>query len=189
MPTKMTSGGGVSASADISKTLNWIKQKLEQSSVLSLYPVGSIYLSMDAAFNPSTVFGGTWQKIENAFLLGSGTRAVGASGGEENVTLNTDQMPSHSHSASSYGANTSRITGVSSTQTTSYSNSIGIPASGGSGWMVTGEESRGAPDQVIAFTSAYESHSHGIIVNNSGGNGAHNNMPPYLVVNIWQRTA
>lgn len=28
------------------------------------YPVGSIYMSMDSSFDPNTVWGGTWEKIE-----------------------------------------------------------------------------------------------------------------------------
>ncbi len=37
-----------------------------------VYPVGSIYMSVNDT-NPATIFGGTWEKIEGRFLLGSGT--------------------------------------------------------------------------------------------------------------------
>lgn len=46
------------------------------------YPVGSIYMSVNNV-NPSLLFGGTWQKIEDRMLLGSGSRyTLGATGGK-----------------------------------------------------------------------------------------------------------
>jgi microcystin-dependent protein len=32
-------------------------------------------------------------------------------------------------------------------------------------------------------------HTHSVTVANSGGGQAHDNMPPYLAVNMWRRTA
>ena len=63
-----------------------------------LYPVGSIYMSVKAA-NPSNIFGGTWQRIKDRFLLAAGdTYTAGATGGEAEHTLTVDEMPSHNHS-------------------------------------------------------------------------------------------
>lgn len=36
--------------------------------------------------------------LRNRFVLGAGTRAVGSTGGSEEVTLSSSQMPSHNHS-------------------------------------------------------------------------------------------
>ena len=42
--------------------------------------------------------GGSWTRIQDRFLLCAGTTyAAGTTGGAANVTLTTDQMPSHSH--------------------------------------------------------------------------------------------
>lgn len=50
----------------------------------TIYPVGSIYISVDANFDPSVSFGGTWEKIEDRFLLAAGTTYQGGSeGGSE----------------------------------------------------------------------------------------------------------
>ena len=38
-----------------------------------VYPVGSIYLSVNAA-DPQTLFGGTWARLEDVFLLAAGAR-------------------------------------------------------------------------------------------------------------------
>ena len=62
-----------------------------------IYPVGSIYMST-VNVNPATLFGGTWEQLEDRFLLGAGTTyAAGATGGEATHTLTVDEMPSHRH--------------------------------------------------------------------------------------------
>lgn len=42
-----------------------------------VYPVGSIYQTMDDAFNPSTVFGGTWERLEAGRFLQSADSGAG----------------------------------------------------------------------------------------------------------------
>lgn len=52
-----------------------------------IYPVGSIYISVNTV-NPSVLFGGTWEPIQDRFLLGTGsTYSAGSTGGETNHTL------------------------------------------------------------------------------------------------------
>lgn len=69
-----------------------------------IYPVGSIYMST-VNVNPATLFGGTWEQLEDRFLLGAGTTyTAGDTGGEATHTLTVDEMPSHDHSYTS-GAN------------------------------------------------------------------------------------
>ena len=58
-----------------------------------IYPIGSIYMSMND-INPSVLFGGTWTQIkDNRFLLcSSSSKQTGGS-----TTIETENMPSHTH--------------------------------------------------------------------------------------------
>ena len=155
----------------------------------TFFPVGSIYMDATGNINPNSQFGGTWEKIENRFLLASGTRGVGNTGGAETVTLNSNQIPSHNHAAGAFN-----VSGQFSFET--YHSNQGVNTnltygafyrtSDGSGRLgVTnyGQENGRAN---IAFNS---NRSQGGNTANSGGGQAHENMPPYVVVNVWKRTA
>lgn len=63
------------------------------------YPVGAIYISTTAeSLEPANLFGGTWEQINDVFLLAAGTTyPPGSTGGEATHTLTIDEMPSHSH--------------------------------------------------------------------------------------------
>lgn len=62
-----------------------------------IYPIGSIYASVNAT-SPETLFGGTWEQIKGRFLLGASTDyPAGSVGGEATHTLTVAEMPSHTH--------------------------------------------------------------------------------------------
>ena len=59
--------------------------------------MGAVYLSASAT-DPATLFGGTWERIQDRFLLCAGTTyAAGSTGGEASHKLTVGEMPSHSH--------------------------------------------------------------------------------------------
>jgi len=117
-----------------------------------IYPVGSIYMSINAT-NPSALFGGTWEQLQDRFLLGSGSTYVnGTTGGEATHTLTIAEMPNHGH------------------KNFLYSSPGGTNFTAGSGGGGSTAESR-------------------FLQPTTGGDQPHNNMPPYLVVNMWKRTA
>lgn len=117
-----------------------------------IYPVGSIYIST-ASTNPGTLFGGTWQRIEDTFLLASGTSyAAGSTGGEASHTLTVEEIPGHTH-------------------TVPYN----LEAWRGSGGNIRNPVTNGSDGNVTSGST--------------GGGQAHNNMPPYLAVYVWERTA
>lgn len=120
--------------------------------MLDVYPVGSIYMSVNAT-SPQTLFGGTWEQIQDCFLLAAGSSyAAGSTGGEETHTLTISEMPSHNHNLRIQGTETAANALTYASQKNRY----------GAG---------------------------GTLVQNTGGGQPHNNMPPYLAVYVWQRTA
>lgn len=150
------------------------------------YPVGSIYMTTNANFNPSRTWGGTWVKIENRFLYGSGSKAVGATGGAETVTLSVSQIPSHNHSLTgvrstgSFGTGKTRQTGNTSAEypATGVFTKTGTPVNTANGAEASGRQIDFDTSRSVSGTSG-----------NQGGGGSHENMPPYIVVVIWKRTA
>lgn len=137
-----------------------------------VYPVGALYLST-AATSPATLFGfGTWVQVKDRFLLASGdTYAAGTTGGEATHTLTTAEMPAHDHGLKADGNNDTYSWGWGDGLGT-----VNIPGTS----AVAGQSSANG---LFTYQNAYNS------TDRSGGGEAHNNMPPYLAVYVWQRTA
>lgn len=130
-----------------------------------IYPVGAIYMSVNAA-SPATLFGGTWERIQDNFLLAAGsTYAAGTTGGEAEHTLTKEEMPNHRHSSDSYMYGYPSNTIEPNVYCT---------------WVNVGTQSNNAP------ATGESGH---IRTSYVGGNKPHNNMPPYMAVYVWKRTA
>lgn len=171
------------------------------------YPVGSVYISTRET-NPTTLFGGVWARLPDRFLLGAGeTYEAGNTGGEATHTLTTDEMPSHTHSLSSHTHTLS-----SHTHTTDIGHGHGftqpkvrrsqVAASGSDRYAIQGSDTNVTVNTISGAVSDYSgsktsggpsNNTSGTPSNNTSGSagsgGAHNNMPPYLVVYMWERTA
>ena len=134
--------------------------------------------------SPSTLFGGTWEQLKDRFLLGSGsTYTAGNTGGEATHTLTTNEMPKHTHtwtqsSCTNPGGHTHDITVDAYNFTSTECGAGGV-------WKWTAENIGGN-----RASGSDKGHTHTIagINANTGGSGAHNNMPPYFVVYMWKRT-
>ena len=75
-----------------------VKAAIDKNAWQVIYPVGSIYMSVNST-NPNTLFGGTWEQLKDVFLLAAGdTYSAGSTGGEATHTLTVDEIPAHSHS-------------------------------------------------------------------------------------------
>lgn len=135
-----------------------------------LYPVGSIYISVNSK-NPSEIFGGTWERIKGKMLVGvdeddADLSQSGKTGGEKEVTLTIDEIPEHIHGNYLPSNNTGSET-VSAYGHYFNDNVFGYSAGG---------RVMHIPNITIGTREA-------------GGGQAHNNMPPYYTVYIFVRTA
>lgn len=131
------------------------------------HPVGSVYITISSSFNPANHWGGTWSKIaEGQCLIQAGNNyTLGSTGGEERHYLSGNEMPPHEHSAGKVYNYKLDNTGIVKSAIDMY----------GEQFLHIGQTSSAASN--IFHTNA------------EGGGASHNNMQPYLAVNIWKRTA
>jgi microcystin-dependent protein len=171
------------------------KGYLVKSDLLNVvYPVGSIYMSVNST-SPQSFLGGTWTQIQNTFLLAAGSSySNGSTGGAATVSLTTANMPSHGHGVGTLAVSTKSLTG-----TVNYSLFTGgqwtDTSTNGiiSQWKNTNRQynTNGTSQNSWAWLKIDASHNHtlsGSTASNGSGT-AHNNMPPYLAVYMWKRTA
>ena len=164
--------GSQQNAADLYYSKNEIDNIIEQF-FNRIYPVGSIYMSVNNV-SPGTLFGGTWQKIENQFLLASGSSySLGSTGGAATVTLAQSQIPNYT---------IANLPAIVSENHRNWNNNGLADASLGS--PTTSKKGIGNNGNWISSGTQW-----GWTIKTNGGGQAHNNMPPYLVVNVWKRTA
>ena len=128
----------------------------------AVYPVGAIYTSV-VSTTPATLFGfGTWA------AFGTGRMLVGIDGSDTDFDTveETGGDKVITLTAAQMATHTHAITSVAG------SNHAQPGTNGGSDhWMFDGT-------QLVTATG-----------NNTGGGGSHKNVPPYIVVYMWKRTA
>lgn len=164
----LTDAGTYFASPDVEDALQEVGLKLTKEQLGNLmYPVGSIYVSV-VATNPTTFFGGTWA------AFGAGRTLVGIdstqtefdvvkeTGGAKTHALSEAELAAHTH-AQQYKAGTLGSGG----------NYYAVPTGG----MTIAEYS----DTTFDATN--------VITGSTGSGTAHNNLQPYIVTYMWERTA
>lgn len=198
---------------------NYVSQLFNDFTVDQMYPVGSIYTSINSA-NPSTYFGGAWQRFgQGQVLVGVNESdpdfaTVKKTGGEKKHTLIVNEIPSHTHqqyahthlaTTASAGDHTHDATAASAG---SHNHDIGSRSTyniNGNGFAAVGDgienvgnyktSKGGAHTHTLTVENA-GAHTHTMTVNNAtaknrntGGGFAHNNLQPYITVYMWLRTA
>lgn len=180
----------------------------------TIYPVGSIYMSVNST-SPASLFGGTWVAIQEKFLLGAGsTHTAGSTGGAFSKSLSVSgtsgatalteqQMPEHSHyiaelsgTAAEGGAHTHTYYVTGFTQSDAGEGDQGsVSDEVWTGYQTGNQDGTGSPEgahshsvtTLPSYTAAVggnEGHTHSISA--SGTNDITN---PYLAVYMWKRTA
>lgn len=165
-----------------------------------LYPVGSIYMNVNNV-EPSAIFGGSWERMPSGRMLvnsGDGFN-LGQIGGEKEHRLTEDELASHSHNVNNINGNTtstSKLVGKFSSSIRPNGDITDVPYRDGFGIVSKESEYRihakdggdSSPGRNYVIDA---SHSHTVNLNismlPSGKNQPHNNMPPYIVVNMWKR--
>ena len=152
----------------------------------ALYPVGAIYMST-ANVNPSTFIAGTtW------VAWGSGKVPVGVdtndtsfdtvekTGGEKTHILTENEMPKHAHTGTNVALSKYNASGLGGT---TQANKLTLTADYTSvdGGEVLEYETAPKQEPLVTLTDMY-----GIP---KGGDGAHNNLQPYITCYMFKRTA
>ena len=143
---------------------------------LVAYPVGSLYMSVNST-DPTNFFGGTWEQIEDRFLLAAGsTYTAGTTGGSADAVI-----VSHNHN----------IQSRHTAEDGNHRHELPTVFSAGSG----------SSNAYVASTNRYATtlmtHNDGVhdhlipahSTDSKGVSGTGKNMPPYLTVYVWKRTA
>jgi hypothetical protein len=126
-----------------------------------VYPVGSIYMTLDPTMTPMELFGGSWERIKGRFLIGTNDSnyTINSTGGNEK--LDVDDLP------------TSALRVIQNKKT------VSVNLNGGATW----KDTTVASGQYV-ITSANNAGNLG--EDYSGQTSA---LPPYLAVNMWKRIA
>ncbi len=131
------------------------------------FPVGFIVMTATNT-NPQTYLGGVWTAFgQGRMLVGVDTTqsefdTALKTGGEKEVTLSVEQMPSHGHSITHAPTDASLFSAVGGTELNSQ---VSYMSGNFNGWKLQST------------------------ADNTGGGQAHNNMSPYITVYMWRRTA
>lgn len=132
-----------------------------------IHPVGSYYETSDTSFDPNDTWGGTWVLEEAGRVhVSAGTGyTIGSKGGEATHTLTVNEMPSHAHIPNPW---------VVVTNASYASAGDKIPSAASGHFSAKANASANSDNYISSYV---------------GGGQAHNNMPPYVVINRWHRTA
>lgn len=155
------------------------------------FPVDSLYLSLGSENPATTWLGTTWQKQEGRFLLGSSsTYTLGTTGGNSTIKLSVDNLPSHTHSATTASHSHTQpvhkhtLTHTGSDYYTSY----------GANYIYHTKSVNSYIDGMVNAINSAGGETTGsaspvTTIETTGKGTSFSIMPPYLVVNIWKRTS
>lgn len=174
------------------------------------YPIGEIFTTRQSG-NPSAILGfGTWVRHGSGRVMVSLDEAepafntVDKTGGAATHTLTLNEIPGHTHSVtppstatSSNGSHAHYLVakGVTTNAAILSTQAIaerGLNIAGDNYDYFMGGTASKAPDAGLSSNEGAHTHTLNIseFASGSSGNGqSHNNLQPFIVVNVWRRTA
>ena len=184
----------------------------------SMWPVGSVFFTVQTT-NPASLLGfGTWVRFgEGRTLVGQNSGDVDFDtaeevGGEKTVTLTTAQLPVHNHTQDAHNhtqdahnhtqdahnhtqdphqhSSEPNIVSVNAgsfaiLKRTNPIQGLSTASSSATSFNTATNQATTATNQATTATNQATTATN----QNTGGGQAHNNVPPYIVVYTWKRTA
>ncbi len=210
MEDRLTSSGLTKLWSKITTCITSMIESNNSSIVDKIYPVGSIYMSMNN-MNPSSLFGGSWEKLPGGRCLVNTSYLddndmtyspyikAGETGGYQNT-----QLVSHSHTFEHrhYLNNDKRVPGTSDWDTQhgylTYVLNSGVsrfkvaPSTASNARYVLGGMTGASSAEKSGLTfSSYQNQMDNTYTDTVGNIEGNNNAnyQPYIGVNMWKRTA
>lgn len=158
----------------------------------AIYPIGSIYMSVNNV-NPETLFGGFWEKIEDRFLLGSGSYNLGVMDGSADaiVPKHNHEQDAHNHTQNAHNHNydgNGYVPYFNKNDNWGYSGKIQPSHTSGNHYMPYANENTGGVTEINTTGGTTGTNQNTTATNQlTGSSNIGKNMPPYLAVNIWRR--
>ena len=157
------------------------------------HPVGSLYSTTDANFNPNTAKGwhGTWERIKDCVIYAAGdSDKVGSIVGSNTHTLTEAELPKHRHTIPSLSGSTNEA-GV---HHHAYYLNSGINVAGGGSDMKYKAINTWGAETTAGATADAGKHTHTVTTNasNTGYTGSGTTIdirPRRLNSVVWRRTA
>ena len=189
-----------------------IADKVSGDLISKIYPVGSIYMSVNDV-DPAVLFGGKWERLPaGRCLIGAGnytptsttsgdsaaTYTLGQSSGQRTIKLTEGNMPTHRHAATvgQAGKHNHEVQICSALDSSEPLTVIergtqtGAYMAFGTQFCVGQSTSAGSGKYYYLPTTVTEAnHTHTVTIGTSGSGSAFMSISPYLVVNMWKRTA
>lgn len=142
----------------------------------ALYPVGSVYTNASVSTNPATLLGfGTWTAFGTGRVLvgvDSGNTAfdtLGETGGSADAIV-----VSHTHTA------TSSVSDPGHSHTIGFQNNTIDQNAGSAGLAKQGTSNTSSASTGISVSTS---------ISSTGSSATNANLPPYITVYMWKRTA
>lgn len=192
---------GSIAATDVQAAIQEVRDEAGGSPI-GAWPIGSVFIAVVSTSPATLLGGGTW------VAFGTGRMLVGLdsgdtdfdvaeeTGGAKTVTLTEAQMPAHTHTQNSHTHTQDAHTHTQDAHshlTQRYPTATGAS----SGFTIDTSMSGTLADNTLPTKAATAVNQNATATNqaatatnqNAGSGAAHANLPPYIVVYMWKRTA